>query len=792
MSLLRARCRLHFFLLVFLLAQDSLSLLPTSGLGGRRWASGSSRLAASVDLLEVRQWGVFDEAQVNLTGRPVFVVVTGETGAGKSVLMNALEYLCFGSTKRSLFRPGSETSVSLRKSGGQTTRRSYNAATRRSLCEINGQKTTVKSLTDQLAGSVRFWSADENSLCDHSAHPDGAGQDSSRLRPGFFAYIDALLGGPGAEMLEQTRTAYVEWLASHQNLQRLLLLERSQSWRTASLLTHFSSELDALEGKLRKLTVELLHTVQDLDSQGGGVQEMLLPTLDTDCAVASPRKPQHKTDEEESPEHEEEDETLMMTKPIDTKLAKSAHPFSVVTELMQMLVAINPGGQAAAQLDLRAVWKALLLADRVLTGLARATSAAFSSPSSPPSTSHPPSQMQSSHHQKMSKRNSVGEKIDISDMRQLDKSLEEHGERLLSLQAGLRSLGLCSSPDGQLEATMEEAHLALQAASASLREASRKMQAVQSSLPDVSGVLSKLGSVRAEWESIARKHGSVSPPELHRLRGEWKDDISSLATMRADLPLAQSQEDAARRRYCAVAAALSARRRDAASLLASKVNALLPSLEMADKLFFVDLLKCGGAETPDDLLEPTSPRVTAMGWDEVRLSVGRRGGGGVGEGEGFDPAQEDAIEGTPVSTLSSGEIARLSLALETCCLGEVGGERVGGESEETEGGRSARDSLVVYDEIDAHIGGEAAVAVARLLRSQGRRWQVVAITHNPVIAAAGDVHLVVKRHPLSTKSTVLQVHGESREAELARMATGRLDTSAGTDLARALLSAFEL
>jgi len=157
--------------------------------------------------------------------------------------------------------------------------------------------------------------------------------------------------------------------------------------------------------------------------------------------------------------------------------------------------------------------------------------------------------------------------------------------------------------------------------------------------------------------------------------------------------------------------------------------------------------------------------------------------------------------------LSSGELARLSLALETSCLEGDGGDA---------GGRPVQ--LVVYDEIDAHIGGEAAVAVARLLRSQGRKWQVVAISHNPVIAAAADVHLVVQRtgagagsnknsgsggaacsspspspSPSSVaeqKSQVFEVRGADREAELARMATGKLDTSAGRDLAKALLEAF--
>ena len=51
----------------------------------------------------------------------------------------------------------------------------------------------------------------------------------------------------------------------------------------------------------------------------------------------------------------------------------------------------------------------------------------------------------------------------------------------------------------------------------------------------------------------------------------------------------------------------------------------------------------------------------------------------------------------------------------------------------------------MFDEIDAHVGGDAAVAVAKLLRRQGQYRHIVAVTHNPVIAAAADRHFVVQR-----------------------------------------------
>ena len=107
---------------------------------------------------------------------------------------------------------------------------------------------------------------------------------------------------------------------------------------------------------------------------------------------------------------------------------------------------------------------------------------------------------------------------------------------------------------------------------------------------------------------------------------------------------------------------------------------------------------------------------------------------------------------------------------------------------------------MVFDEIDAHIGGEAAVSVAKLLKQQGRSRQIIAVTHNPVIAAAADLHIAVVKQQANSRtyysttagasasSTISTLYDRSeRECELARMATGSLNTTAGVDLARALL-----
>ncbi len=105
---------------------------------------------------------------------------------------------------------------------------------------------------------------------------------------------------------------------------------------------------------------------------------------------------------------------------------------------------------------------------------------------------------------------------------------------------------------------------------------------------------------------------------------------------------------------------------------------------------------------------------------------------------------------------SSGELARVMLALKTVL--------------------AAQDDIpvVVFDEVDANIGGETAHAVGAKMREIGRRRQVICITHLAPVAAAGDVHFVVSKETVDgrTLSRFERVEESGRAAELSRMLGG--------------------
>jgi DNA repair protein RecN (Recombination protein N) len=132
-----------------------------------------------------------------------------------------------------------------------------------------------------------------------------------------------------------------------------------------------------------------------------------------------------------------------------------------------------------------------------------------------------------------------------------------------------------------------------------------------------------------------------------------------------------------------------------------------------------------------------------------------------------------ANPGEPLKPLravaSSGEISRVMLAVKTALAQQ---DLVG---------------LLVFDEIDANVGGEIAHSIGTKMRSLGENRQIVAITHMPQVAAAASRHFSVSKAVTEgrTKTSLAEVTGEDRIEELARMLGGR--TKSAIEHARELL-----
>ena len=130
-------------------------------------------------------------------------------------------------------------------------------------------------------------------------------------------------------------------------------------------------------------------------------------------------------------------------------------------------------------------------------------------------------------------------------------------------------------------------------------------------------------------------------------------------------------------------------------------------------------------------------------------------------------ASDDRLAaGTVHDVASGGELSRLVLAL-----------RLATRSKDTD--------TLVFDEIDAGVGGATALAVGRKLADLARTCQVLCVTHLPQVAAHADCHYVIER--ADATATVRKIEGEDRLAELSRMLAGLPESERGREAAAELL-----
>ncbi len=240
----------------------------------------------------------------------------------------------------------------------------------------------------------------------------------------------------------------------------------------------------------------------------------------------------------------------------------------------------------------------------------------------------------------------------------------------------------------------------------------------------------------SSWISLARRY-KRTPAELPRLLASWQEEMArldaaaNLAAMEADVRKHASA-------YMVEARSLSRARTKAAPLLARAITQAMQGLGMQGGRFEVALEK--------------SAQPAQSGLEDVAFLV----------------AGHAASTPRPVGKVASGgELSRIALAIAvtTSQLGQA--------------------QTLIFDEVDAGVGGAVAETVGRLMKQLGRDRQVLAVTHLPQVAACADHHMVVakKSDALGASSSVAAVQGEQRVAEVARMLGG--ERLSGTTLAHA-------
>ena len=278
----------------------------------------------------------------------------------------------------------------------------------------------------------------------------------------------------------------------------------------------------------------------------------------------------------------------------------------------------------------------------------------------------------------------------------------------------------------------------LEASAAQARDAVHSLHAYLRRADPDPEQLATLDARMGQWVGLARRYRRP-PEELPALLAGWREELARLESA-ADLERLQGEVRQHRASYIEAAQQVSALRASAAPRLGSAVSAAMQELGMAGGRFEVALPR---------LAEPA-----AHGLEGVVFLVAAH--------TGATPRPIDKVA-------SGGELSRLALAIAvtTSQLGDA--------------------STLVFDEVDAGVGGAVAATVGKLLRQLGRDRQVLCVTHLPPVAACANHHLRVSKQADAdgaTTSSVDVIEGAARTREIARMLGG--ERISETTLAHAL------
>jgi DNA repair protein RecN (Recombination protein N) len=331
------------------------------------------------------------------------------------------------------------------------------------------------------------------------------------------------------------------------------------------------------------------------------------------------------------------------------------------------------------------------------------------------------------------------EKIYNAAMNAFDLLYEGNGSTASSLRAAQKQVEELARYEPKFQealAALESARISVEDVGATLRDYAGGIQASPEHLAEVEDRLALMDRLKRKYgpsldEVIA--FGADVSRKLSEV--ENKDEI--LRQLRAELAKAAEE-------YLRIARALSKKRAEAARRLEKLVETEINDLAMK-ATFRIDRTQ---SEEESDWI--------GSGIDQVVYMIS------TNPGEPMRQLEHIA---------SGGELSRVMLALKASVESGNPASRKSGEKGSK---RGAEQKTLVFDEIDTGIGGRAAEAVGKKLKSLSRANQVLCVTHLPQIATFADQHYVIEKKESAgrTRTSIRPVTGPERTEEVARMLSG--------------------
>ena len=316
---------------------------------------------------------------------------------------------------------------------------------------------------------------------------------------------------------------------------------------------------------------------------------------------------------------------------------------------------------------------------------------------------------------------------------------DETANGLALLQSGAAQLSRWQADEPVLAGVVE----LLESASIQVKEAVSELQQWQEGIELDAGELAALEAQLSHWHELARRH-RVPMESLQEKADALQQELDGLRGAGDTLNALLAERTTAAAEWQNAAAHLSTTRRQASDRLGVSVSSLMAELGMAGGQFVVEL-----EANADEQPQP-------HGAERCEFLVS------ANPGQPPRPLRKVA---------SGGELARISLAIEVATLG------------------LDPTPTMVFDEVDAGIGGAVAEVVGQKLRALGKGCQVLCVTHLAQVASLGHQHLRVAKQSdgASTESQVQTLDGDARVQEIARMMGGKTLTAQTLAHAAAML-----
>ena len=294
---------------------------------------------------------------------------------------------------------------------------------------------------------------------------------------------------------------------------------------------------------------------------------------------------------------------------------------------------------------------------------------------------------------------------------------------------------------------LAEAKAAVEDVDAEVREFAENVNASPGRLEEIEDRLAALDRLKRKYgQSLAEVMAFGAEASRRLVEVENRDALLG------ELKTKQAKDASA---YRAAAGKLTAARQEAAKRLEKLAVAQINDLAMNTRFEVLVV----AAEATENW--------TAQGWDQVEYRIA------TNAGEPLKPLDEIA---------SGGEMSRVMLALKVTVEDGVQGARKK---------KTPLPRTLVFDEIDIGIGGRAAEAVGKKLKTLSRGQQVLCITHLPQIAAFADQHFVIEKTEKKgrTQTEIRRMDDAERAREIARMLSGEKLTETSLKHAESLLAA---